>query len=89
MRWQNNNDEASYDIDSTVYRWNGAEFAWFQSIPTNGAMDWESFAIGGDTYLSVSNHCSSPTMDAPDYTVDSKIYKWSGASFVENPGHPH
>ena len=29
-----------------VYKWDGARFAEFQSIPTSGAYDWEAFAIG-------------------------------------------
>ena len=28
----------------------------FQSIPTNGALDWDSFTIEGDSYLAVANH---------------------------------
>ena len=31
-------------------------FAEYQSIPTNGARNWESFTIGGDTYLAVANY---------------------------------
>jgi hypothetical protein len=56
----------------------GKSFQEFQSIPTNGAEDWEYFTIGTDHYLAVANLSNGST-----YNIDSKIYQWDGASFVE------
>lgn len=49
-----------------------------QTIATIGALDWESFEIGGETYLAVANHHNDSS-----YNVDSMIYKWNGTLFVE------
>ena len=53
-------------------------FVEFQSIATNGAIDWEFFTIGSDYYLAVANYHNGST-----YDIDSKIYTWDGASFLE------
>ena len=55
-----------------------AHFGEIQSIPTNGALDWESFVISGETYLAVTSY-----RDGTNYNIDSRIYKWNGSSFVE------
>ena len=49
----------------------------FQSIPTNGAIEWESFTIDGETYLAVCNNNNGSTPE-----IDSRIYKWNGVTFV-------
>ena len=49
-----------------------------QSIPTKGALDWESFVIDGNTYLAVANYFNGITTN-----VDSVIYKWDGNTFIE------
>jgi|GEM_PF-1358539 hypothetical protein len=64
--------------NSQIYKWNGTQFASFQTIATTGAADWESFVIGSDTYLAVANY-----YDGSSYSQDSKIYKWDGSQFVE------
>jgi len=45
------------------------EFQESQTIPTNGAEDWEYFTIGTEHYLVVANYPSNQ---------DSKIYRWDG-----------
>jgi len=45
----------------------------FQAIATNGAGDWESFTINGETYLAVANVQNDST-----YNTDSKIYQFYG-----------
>jgi hypothetical protein len=52
-------------------------------IPTIGAMDWEFFTIGSDSYLAVANQHNDST-----FNVDSKIYLWNGASFSETQSIP-
>ncbi len=54
-----------------------------QSIPTNGAIDWESFTIGADTYLAVANHYNDSTRN-----INSKIYRWIDSNFVEAQSIP-
>ena len=44
----------------------------YQSIPTDGVYEWESFTIGSSTHLAVANRYGA-----------SKIYQWNGSSFVE------
>ena len=61
----------NYNINSTIYRWNGSSFVHSQDILTNGAFDWESFTIGTDTYLAIANAMG-----------DSKIYHWNGSYFA-------
>jgi hypothetical protein len=56
----------------------GPEFQELQSIPTNGAIDWEYFTIGSEHYLAVTNHYNGSIRN-----IDSKLYRWDGASFVE------
>jgi len=72
------NDAGTFNVDSKIYKWNGSSFSEFQSIPTNGALDWESFTIDGEIYLAVANSNNDTTR-----LIDSKVYKWNGASFVE------
>jgi hypothetical protein len=67
-----------YNTDSKIYRWNGTSFTETQSIPTNSAVDWESFILDGDTYLVVANNYTGST-----HNIDSKIYRWNGTIFVE------
>jgi len=71
-------DEAipTVNIFSKLYKWNGRAFVAIQSILTNGAVNWKSFKISGETYLAVANQQD----DIPNPNIDSKIYKWSGTS---------
>jgi len=73
----------SYDINSTIYQWNGSNFVVYQSIATHAAFDWEHFMIGNDHYLAVANHHSG-TYGNINFNVDSKIYQWDGFNFVEH-----
>lgn len=67
------------EIDSKIYRWDGAKFVEFQSIPTSGAVGWGFASSGPDSFLAVANWKN----DAGSYLVDSKIYSWDGSRFVE------
>ena len=53
-------------------------FVEIQSIPTNGAHDWESFEISGETYIAVAN---SSNGSSPN--IDTRIYKWNDNAFLE------
>lgn len=74
----NHRNALTYDVNSVIYRWDGASFVEFQSIPTKGAADAECFSIDGDTFLAVAN-----MYDGTTHNLDSKIYQWDGTRFVE------
>jgi uncharacterized repeat protein (TIGR01451 family) len=74
----NSFNDSSANVDSKIYRWDGAVFVEFESIPTSGAHDWEFFTIGDNYYLAVANYVND---SGPN--VDSKIYRWDGTSFVD------
>lgn len=71
----------TFNIDSKIYRWDGAKFAEFQSIATSGAHDWKFFTIGDEQFLAVANLHSGP--NRTNLEIDSKIYRWDGARFAE------
>ncbi len=66
----NRYDDSTRNIDSKIYKWNGTSFVEFQSIPTNGALGWESFVIDGEFHLAVANYYNDST-----WNINSKIYK--------------
>lgn len=71
----------TFNIDSKVYRWDGAKFAEFQSIPTSGAHYWKFFTIGNDSFMAIANLHSGP--NRTNLEIDSKIFRWDGAKFAE------
>jgi uncharacterized repeat protein (TIGR01451 family) len=74
----NSFNDSSANVDSKIYRWDGAGFVEFQSIPTHRANDWKFFTIGNNYYLAVANNGND---FGPN--VDSEIYRWDGTSFVD------
>jgi hypothetical protein len=71
---------STYNIDSKVYLWSGAQFELFQSIPTFGAHDVEMFSNGPFTFLGFANYYNDVSKK---HTIDSKIYIWNGKEFEE------
>jgi parallel beta-helix repeat protein len=65
------------NLDSKIFKWNGAEFVEVQSIPTHSASAWKSFEINGVTYLAVGNYFNNSS-----YDLDSVVYRWNGSSFA-------
>jgi len=53
-------------------------FVEFQSLPTTGAQDIESFAIGVDSYIAIANSRNEFT-----YDVNVTVHKWDGNDFVQ------
>ncbi len=76
----NGGNYGNYNVDSVIYKWDGAGFAAFQSIPTNAALRWEFFTIGQDSFLAVANYSTDFTTT---FNIDSWIYRWDGSKFVE------
>ena len=69
----------NFDVDSFIYRWNGIKFTLHQSIPTHGAMDWDSFSTAaGEVFLVVAN---SYTQRGARYKVKSAVYKMDNIKF--------
>lgn len=79
----NMRNDSTYNVDSTVYKWNGMSFVEYQSIPTSGASDWEFFTIGNEHYLALANMRNDLT-----HNIDSKIFRWNGTTFVEYQSIP-
>ncbi len=53
-------------------------FVEFESLPTTGAQDIETFTIGNDAYMAVANSRNDLT-----YDVNAVVYRWDGDDFVE------
>jgi hypothetical protein len=66
-----------YALNSQILRFNTAtnSFLHFQFISTQGAMDFESFVIGNESFLAVSNH-----RNGPDYTLNSQVFRFDSVS---------
>ncbi len=65
-------NDSTHNIDSKVYRWDGAALVEAHSIPTNGAMALRYFAIGREHYLAAANYRDDAT-----HNVLSKRYRLS------------
>jgi hypothetical protein len=75
----NSRDEMTYDVNSTVYRWDGERFVDYQHLATSGAADWEFFTIDGEHFLAVANMRNDTT-----HQVNSQILRWDGSAFVDH-----
>ena len=75
----NYNNGTSYAINSQIFKFDATSnsFLLFQSIPTQGATDWEFFTIDNQSYLAVANSYNGTTR-----AVNSFIYRFNGAQFV-------
>eukprot|EP00808_Paulinella_micropora_P027399 g26471.t1 len=71
----NNVDSSTRLVNSVLYRFNEGQPAsplvQVQTIPTNCAVDWEAFQIGGVTYLLVANW-----YDGSTHLVNSVLYRF-------------
>jgi hypothetical protein len=59
------------DVPSAIFRWNGVRFEHFQDIPSRGGYNFQSFELGGTTYLAHADH-----------ELPSTLYRWDGEKFV-------
>jgi len=73
----NHHYNTSYNTDSKIYKWNTGtnQFDEIQSIPTHGAMNWNNFTIGTNTYLTLANYSDDSSIN-----INSKIYKWNSGT---------
>ena len=75
----NYHDGNTYSTKSVIYKWSGGKFNRFQDISTEGALGCTAFVINGDTFIAFANHYNSQHK----YSVQSTVFKWSGAHFVK------
>ena len=78
----------TYTTESTIHKFN-TETGTFdvtpiQSITTDGAQNFHSFEINGETYLAVAEFLHDGNVGDPTNTreIDSTIYKWNGSTFA-------
>ena len=69
---------ANFYTDSKIYRWSGAQFEIFQSIPTLAAQDVETFTNGQFTFVGFANYHNDTNKN---HNIDSKFYIWNGYAF--------
>ena len=74
----NHHNDATHNINSKIYKWNGSRFLEVQSLATQGVTDMEVFTLNQETYLAVANYYNGST-----HNINSKIYKWNGSRFLE------
>ena len=70
--------DGTYQLDSTIYQWNGKLFVDFQKISTYGATHLTHFKISGETYLVFANN-----YDGSTYSTKSVVYKWNSNKFIK------
>ena len=71
--------EDTYNVDSSIYKWDGSTFILFQLIPTHGAFSWHPFLICGETFLGVANWYD----DRGRPNAKSVVYQYAGQKFIK------
>jgi hypothetical protein len=66
-----------FAVNSMIYRFDGSSFILFQSIATMGAVDWEFFTIGNQSFLALANN-----YDGSSHSINSIIYRFDGSNFA-------
>ena len=78
-------DGSSYNLTSPLYEWDAAANSGNggfvevvgAGLSTNGALDIEYFAFGGDHYVAVADYYNGSSS-----TIPVRIYRWNGSSFT-------
>ena len=68
-------DGSTFNINSQIFKFDGAAFQPFQLIATQGALDWEFFTIGNASYLAVANYNNGTR------NINSQIFVFNGTAF--------
>ena len=71
-------DHTAYNLNSSVFQWNGHSFELCQSISTSGATSFNFFKIHSELFLAVTNF-----YDGRSFSINSSIYKWKENKFEE------
>ena len=68
----------TYNLNSSVFQWNGHSFELWQNISTAGATSFNFFKIHSELFLAVTNY-----FDGRSSRINSSIYKWKENKFEE------
>ena len=68
----------TYNLNSSVFQWNGHSFELCQNISTSGATSFNFFKIHSELFLAVTNF-----FDGRSFSINSSIYKWKENKFEE------
>ena len=71
-------DGNTYNLNSSVFQWNGHSFELWQNISTSGATSFNFFKIHSELFLAVTNY-----YDGSSSRINSSIYKWEDNKFEE------
>ncbi|XP_068684955.1 thrombospondin-type laminin G domain and EAR repeat-containing protein-like [Montipora foliosa] len=71
-------DGSIYNLNSSVFQWNGHSFELCQNISTSGATSFNFFKIHSELFLAVTN-----SYDGSSSRINSSIYKWEDNKFEE------
>ena len=69
-----------FDIESTVYEWDGSNFVAFQRIPTFAAKQWRHFTVDGQHFLALAQGVAVPATAGRNQP--SRIFRWDGKKFA-------
>jgi uncharacterized protein len=72
-------NRTNLEINSKIFKWDGAQFIEFQDILTTGAVSWDFAALNGNYYLAAASWKN----DAGSFQLDSKVLRWNGSRFEE------
>ena len=90
IAFANERKVGTFSVNSTIYEYNSANdnFTLFQSIPTEGARDWEYFYMGTEHFLAVANYGDDSCIVSCN--EDSQVYKYDprAGQFVDNQAIP-
>ncbi|XP_068734366.1 uncharacterized protein [Montipora capricornis] len=70
--------DRTYNLNSSVFQWNGHSFELWQNISTSGATSFNFFKIHSEVFLAVTN-----SFDGSSFRINSSIYKWKDNKFEE------
>merc|ERR1719262_1942035 len=68
-----------HEVNSEIWKWDGATFIKFMDIPLRGAHGTISFSFNQRHFLFIA--CWRVGYSANDYILNSEIWEWDGATF--------
>ncbi|XP_068684946.1 uncharacterized protein [Montipora foliosa] len=71
-------DGNTYNLNSSIFQWNGHSFELCQNISTSGATSFNFFKIHSELFLAVTN-----SYNGSSSRINSSIYKWEDNKFEE------
>ena len=71
-----------YNIDQTLYQWNGAGWEPHQTFPGVASKQWHFLEIGGRAFLCLAQGVTLGHIEARNPRT-SRIFEWKGTKFVD------